>query len=392
MKVIAFYLPQFHNIPENDIWWGKGYTEWTSLKRGEKLIENQYQPRIPLNHNYYDLTDIDVMKWQVELAKKYGIYGFCFYHYWFNGHLLLETPLEQFLSHTEIDFPFYLCWANERWTTIWEGESNPKVLIEHNYEVEKDIDRHFMYYLKYFKDFRYMKINNKPILCILNPLSIRVKTLKNTLKRWEQMAIDSGFNGIVFTYQSAEAMCFMSDDYRNCFDYGIEYEPAYVQCLDSDILYERKRFAKSRLKHWLANRFPFLKAIYKIQNFNQEYEEEIAGVKEIRDYDHEWEKLLAITHDDYAKYIPGGFVDWDNTPRRGRKGKVILGASPEKFEQYFEKLVIKTRDVYKKDMVALFAWNEWSEGGYLEPDERWGYGYLEAIYNVLQKLDELPAG
>ena len=143
MKVIALYLPQYHEIPENDLWWGKGYTEWTSVRRGKELIEGQYQPRIPENNNYYDLLNIDVMKWQVSLAKEYGVYGFCFYHYWFNGKKLLERPIEQYLEHKEIDFPYYLCWANETWTTVWEGEENPTVLAEHDYTDRKDVDEHF---------------------------------------------------------------------------------------------------------------------------------------------------------------------------------------------------------------------------------------------------------
>lgn len=391
MKVIALYLPQYHEIPENNLWWGKGYTEWTSVQRGKVLLEGQYQPRIPLNNNYYNLLDIDVMKWQVELAKKHGVYGFCFYHYWFNGKLLLEKPLEQFLEHKEIDFPYYLCWANETWTTIWEGEENPRVLAENDYSVKSDVDDHFYYWLKYFKDSRYMKEENRPILSIYNPIAIPYRNLKYMINRWNELAKKEGFAGIKFIYLCAESMCFMEDKYKALFDYGVEYEPSYVQHLDDDIERERKRYKKEHtlklVKKYCPNLFKIKKAFKKKQIVVQPATEK--KVKIIRDYDEEWKKVLEIEHHDAFKYVPGGFVDWDNTPRRGYGGKVILGATPLKFEQYFEKLVVKARDYYKTDTIVLFAWNEWSEGGYLEPDEKWNYGYLEAIRNVLIRQNEI---
>ena len=394
MKVIALYLPQYHEIPENDLWWGKGYTEWTSVRRGKELIEGQYQPRIPENNNYYDLLNIDVMKWQVSLAKEYGVYGFCFYHYWFNGKKLLERPIEQYLEHKEIDFPYYLCWANETWTTVWEGEENPTVLAEHDYTDRKDVDEHFYYWLPFFKDKRYMKEDNKPILNIYNPIVIPYSKLKYMLKRWNELAVLEGFSGISFQYLCAESMCFMDEKYKKLFDYGIEYEPSYVQHLEDNVEKERKRYKKERLSKTIKKQFPFLMKIKKntfgSSQLKNQKSSDLGGVKILRDYDEDWKKILTIKHHDYSRYIPGGFTDWDNTPRRGHGGKVILGSSPEKFQNYFEQLVKRTREVYKKDMIVLFAWNEWSEGGYLEPDEKYGKGYLQAIKNVLAKLDELP--
>lgn len=390
MKVIALYLPQYHRIKENDEWWGDGYTEWTAVKRGKVLIDGQYQPRVPQNSSYYDLLDIEVMKWQVDIARKYGIYGFCVYHYWFNGHMLLQKPMEQFLEHKEIDFPFYFCWANERWTRVWENEYDPELLIEQEYDDYEDVDAHFHYWLKFFKDNRYMKENNKPILSIYNPIAIPPKHLKFMINRWNELAKQAGFDGICFTYLCAESMCYMGEEHSVFFDYGVEYEPSYVQHLEDDAIIHRNRYFKGYYLHDFAKRFPTLntlrKKLHKKISGQKKKQDSICGVKTVRDYDEDWTKILNIYHDDYSKFIPGGFVDWDNTSRRGAAGKVILGATPEKFEMYFERLVIRAKEVYKKDTVVLFAWNEWSEGGYLEPDEKYGYAYLEAIKRVLNKV------
>ena len=398
MKIIALYLPQYHRIKENDQWWGNGYTEWMSLKKGKRIIEQQYQPRIPLNSNYYDLLDIKVMKWQVELAKKYNIYGFCVYHYWFNGHLLLEKPMENYLSHKEIDFPYFFCWANEKWTTVWEGDNNPRILMEQNYYVKADVDKHFYYLVQFFNDSRYMKIDNKPIINILNPISIPLNQLKYLHCRWNELARKEGYEGLYMLYQSEESFFLMNNEYRELFDKGIEYQPAYID-YEKDIDVEKKRYIKSHIKHWISNRFPVVeKAFFKYSKLihdvnvkklnSREYFNEKESKLIIKDYDEEWEKILSISHRDYKKVIPGGFVDWDNTPRRGMKGKVILGATPSKFEKYMEKLLERAKNLYSSDMVILFAWNEWSEGGYLEPDEKWGYGYLEAIKRAIEQKGE----
>lgn len=151
MKVIAFYLPQFHEIPENNEWWGKGFTEWVNVKKAKPLYRGQNQPRVPLQRNYYNLEDVSVQEWQVELAKKYGVYGFCMYHYWFNGHLLLEKPVEQYLKNNKLDLPFCLCWANENWTNVWAAGGN-KILISQTYGDKNEWKKHFDYFLPFFKD------------------------------------------------------------------------------------------------------------------------------------------------------------------------------------------------------------------------------------------------
>ena len=174
MKIISFYLPQFHSIPENDKWWGKGFTEWVNVKKAKPLFNGHNQPHIPLNYNYYNLLDKKTLEWQVNLANKYGVYGFCFYHYWFNGKKLLEKPVEDFLNRKELNIHFCLCWANESWTNTW-ANGNSKIIMEQKYGTKKDWKMHYEYLSTFFKDKRYISNNNKiPSPKIINPNNISI--------------------------------------------------------------------------------------------------------------------------------------------------------------------------------------------------------------------------
>ena len=183
MKIIAFYLPQFHNIPENDEWWGNGFTEWTNVKKAKPIFEGHQQPKVPLNNNYYNLLDDNVKVWQADLAKKYGVYGFCYYHYWFNGKMLLEKPMEQMLENKEVDIPFCISWANEPWTKAWVGDEK-KMLIAQEYGQEEEWKEHFMYLLPFFKDERYNFI-----------IAIRLSMMKRNIT-FHHFSFDAG-NGII---------------------------------------------------------------------------------------------------------------------------------------------------------------------------------------------------
>lgn len=185
MKTIAFYLPQFHRIPENDKWWGEGFTEWVNVKNAQPLFDGHEQPKMPFNKNYYDLTDVEVMKWQATLAKKYGIFGFCMYHYWFDGHLLLEKPVENYLK-SDIDFPFCLCWPNEHWTNAWVSGEN-KVLIEQRYGSEKEWRDHYNYLVPFFKDSRYIRKSGKILFVIYRPELISER--KEMFECWNRWAV-----------------------------------------------------------------------------------------------------------------------------------------------------------------------------------------------------------
>ena len=189
-KIIALYLPQFHAIPENDKWWGKGFTEWTSVKKAIPLLKNHHQPREPLKGNYYNLLDPEVRQWQADLAQKYGIYGFCYYHYWFNGKKLLEKPAEEILRLGKPSLPFCFSWANESWSRTWYS-SKKEVLLKQEYGAEKEWESHFNYLLPFFKDERYIKVDNKPLFLIYKPSLIL--ELDRMISFWEKLAIKEGF-------------------------------------------------------------------------------------------------------------------------------------------------------------------------------------------------------
>lgn len=375
MKVIPLYLPQFHTIPENDEWWGTGFTEWVNVKGAEPLFEGHNQPRIPLNHNYYDLSDVETLKWQCKLAKDYGIYGFCMYHYWFNGHLLLEKPMEMLLAHPEIDIKYCISWANHDWTDGWKASNRaPRILIAHDFDDEQDWVNHFNYMLPFFKDSRYMSENNKPLMVIYVPNLIR--KLPKMLDLWTRMAKESGFDGLTYIYQSAASSFDKSWDH-SLFDYGVEMNPGYA-----NLAFQQRRN---------GGLFP------RLMKYSREIKRRL-GIKRSLvpaskpkavghlNYDTVWQNILRLRPSEgKPKMIPCAFTDWDNTPRHKERGFVYDGVSTDKFKSYFSQLVQNTNRYYDTDMIFVFAWNEWAEGGYLEPDEKYGYGFLEAIKDAATK-------
>lgn len=374
MKVIPVYLPQFHQIPENDQWWGEGFTEWVNVKGAKPLFEGHYQPRVPLNNNYYDLSDIETLKWQCKIAREYGIYGFCFYHYWVNGKLLLHKPMEMLLEHPEIDINYCISWANHDWTDGWKASNKtPRILLAHDFDDEQDWVDHFNYMLPFFKDPRYISEDNKPYMVVYIPNIIN--KLNKMLAVWDKMAIEAGFDGLTFIYQSA-ASCFDKSWDRSKFTYGIETNPGYVNL----------HFGKKGLKYLGMTKY--LRKIKKVLNIKRSLAipQRIKEVGRI-DYDATWENILKL-RPEFPNIIPSAFVDWDNTPRHKERGYVYTGATPEKFKHYFDQLIYNTREYYKQDKIFIFAWNEWAEGGYLEPDVKFGYGYLEAIKSTLLKIKE----
>ena len=388
MKIIAFYLPQYHSIPENNEWWEPDFTEWTNMKRAKSLMEGHYQPRIPLHENYYDLSNPNVMRWQANIAKEYGVYGFCVYHYWFDGKLLLEQPMENFLRDPSIDIPFSFCWANDDWTNIWKGESDSiKTLIMNHYNNPDDWIAHFQYMLPFFKDDRYMKENNCPILTIYNPVKIEYGYLRKMLGLWDRLARENGFPGMVYTYQSANSFATMNDKQRKLFHYGYEYVPPLVAWTKKSNLDLFKSNVRVRAGQWLRS---INKSALDKKLPEKAAHEDGAPIKTIRSYEDEWEDTLSMIPRDET-IIPGAFTDWDNTPRYQHNGKVLVGANPEKFKGYLIRQIERAKTLYHKDAIMMFAWNEWSEGGYLEPDDRYGYGYLEAIKAALIQTGEFPS-
>lgn len=370
-KIIAFYLPQYHTIPENDKWWGKGFTEWTNVKKAKPLFTGHDQPRVPLNNNYYNLLNDDVKIWQVNLAKKYGVFGFCYYHYWFkDGKQLLEKPAEQMLNNQNVDLPFCFCWANENWSRNWDG-GNQEIIMEQNYGNQQDWELHFQYLLKFFKDDRYITVDGKPLFVIYKPDLIA--DLYQMVNYFKSRAKQEGFPGVCFAFQFPTYFSdiFYRDD---IFDYMIEFEPV---------------FSRSNVQRSQSKKVEAMRKIFG-ENFISQYRKR-KGIKgynynkprylSMFFYDEAWDTILSQQWD--KKIIPGTFIDWDNTPRN-KHGAMYTGFTIEKFEKNMSLLIKKSRE-NNKNMIFINAWNEWGEGAYLEPDEKYGYKKLEAIKKALEE-------
>jgi hypothetical protein len=363
MKTLAMYLPQFHRVAENDKWWGEGFTEWTAVKKASPIFEGHKQPRVPLKDNYYDLMQKSTMQWQADLAQLYKVYGFCFYHYWFKeGRKILEKPAENLLIWEDININFCFCWANESWARSWSNlvhkntwankfensselstEDNG-ILLEQNYGKEQDWKKHFEYLLPFFKDKRYIKNEGKPIFLIYNPEQIIC--LDDMMEKWNQWASEEGFEGIYVIAVNALA------NKWNSVDAYLVHEPAHIRSVFGNNLLDEK--------------------------FNSNDKNRVFS------YDKTWAAILNSEYKSHSKTYIGGFVDYDDTPRRGKMGSCYSGVTADKFKYYFEKLVVKNLEM-NNDLVFLNAWNEWGEGMYLEPDEDKKYQFLEAIKEVMEK-------
>ncbi len=348
IKLIAFYLPQFHEIPENNKWWGEGFTEWTNTKKSSPLFTNHYQPREPYQDYYYNLLDPSVREWQANLAKKYGIYGFCYYHYWFDGKMLLEKPFNEVLTSGKPDFPFCLSWANEPWSRRWDG-SEDQVLMPQYYGREKDWQSHFNYLLRAFMDDRYIRVQDKPIFLIYRPELI--PNCSEMLLYWNELAKQHGLEGIYFI-RTLNGFHPLSD--KTNFDASLEFEPHYT------------------MAHGGCHR------MWKgISGYN--------GRKLAMDYDTLWSCILNRSLvDNETKVIPGAFIDWDNTARLGENASFCVGANPTYFQNYLSEQIHRANHLYQSDLLFINAWNEWAEGTYLEPDKKLKFQYLEAVEKALR--------
>jgi lipopolysaccharide biosynthesis protein len=346
-KIIAFYLPQFHSIRENNEWWGDGFTDWTNVKKAYPIYNNHRQPRIPLNDNYYNLLDEDVFPWQIDLAKNHGVDAFCFYHYWFDGKLLLEKPIENFLKRKELNIPFCLSWANEPWTRTWDGKEK-EILINQSYTGQNDIVSHIKYILPFFKDDRYIKIENKPLFLVYRTNNI--KYLDQLIDVWNSVARDEGFDGVYF----CETLTGFQRRKHSPITNGMVYmEPMWL-------VGKKSKFMKLlTVKHGILK-----------QN-------------RIENYDKIWNKII-IEEEVNENAFCGAFVDWDNSPRKKEKNLVFAGSTPEKFEYYLGMQYEKAKKA-NSPYIFVNAWNEWAEGTYLEPDTYYQTKYLEAIKKVKER-------
>lgn len=355
VRAIAFYLPQFHPIPENDNWWGKGFTEWTNVAKARPRFSGHYQPHLPADLGFYDLRLPEAREAQARLAREHGIYGFCYYHYWFNGRRILERPVDEIVASGKPDFPFCLCWANENWTRRWDGE-NEKVLLRQIYSPEDDV-AHIRALARYFKDPRYIRVEGKPLLLIY-----RVANLPDpagTVRRWRTELERLGFPGVYLC--NVESVSKDRVPRSIGFDAAVEFAP------DSSTLPPPQR----RSRPWCWAR--------KLRLSNRAFAENY-----IADYAETMRYMLSKSPPiDYLRFH-GVTPSWDNSARV-KKGAVILnGATPELYGQWLREIVERTRHrAPQQQLIFINAWNEWAEGNHLEPCQRWGRAYLEETARAL---------
>lgn len=346
LRLIAFYLPQFHPIPENDEWWEKGFTEWTNVTKAVPQFEDHYQPHLPGELGFYDLRLAEVLHQQVALASKHGLFGFCFHYYWFGGRRLLEKPLNLFFSDKSIDFGFCICWANENWTRRWDGQESDILLAqEHSPETdEKFIDD----VAPFFQDNRYVTISGRPLLVVY-----RVDLLPDpiiTVQRWRSRCQELG---LPTPYLVAARTFGLRDPRPYGFDAAVDFPPHNVEALD------------------ITENSTLLNAAFQGRIYS--YRSLVA-------------KQVAMRSGDPYPVFGCAFPSWDNEPRKPGRGHVYWGASPRLYSEWLSKLCrdAGVRPIPDERVVFVNAWNEWAEGAHLEPDRRYGYAYLRATSQVLR--------
>jgi hypothetical protein len=353
IRTIAIHLPQFHPTPQNDQWWGKGFTEWTNVSKVKPLFKGHYQPHLPTDLGYYDLRLAETRAEQAKLAKEYGIEGFCYYHYWFNGQRILNEPLDRLLASGEPDFPFMYCWANENWTRRWDG-LDQEVLMQQNYGETDDIDHITWLCKNVFCDKRYITIDGAPVFALYK--ANLLPDVKKTLITWRAEAAKLGFSKIyILGVQSSGANYINPDELG--FDAAMEFQPDWEQLQKTDL--------------WSRFKYKFRLNI---------------GQPVVFDYKAIVDKMLARKAPNYKQY-PCITPSWDNSARK-RHNAIILHESSPKIYGYWLKEILRKFKPFSKDENLLFinAWNEWAEGNHLEPDRKWGRGYLEETKKALDNV------
>jgi lipopolysaccharide biosynthesis protein len=366
-RPIAMYLPQFHPIPENDEWWGKGFTEWTNVTKAKPLFKEHYQPHLPGDLGFYDLRLPEVRQAQAKMAKDHGIYGFCYYHYWFNGRRILERPFNEVLESGKPDFPFMLCWANENWTRIWDG-GEKHILLEQKYSEQDDID-HIRSLIPAFKDSRYIKVEGKAVFIVYR--STRLPDVKGTIARWRNEAAKEGME--LYLCRMDAFGEYGADYLKDGFDAAIDFEPFSIKL---DHYYDQLRHKKIRdkLSGWYIN--------YKLasKKERQNILQELWNKTDYNDYVNFVKQYPAYNY----KCFPGVSPMWDNTARRKDKYFLFKNATPAKYEDWLQSELEKFTPYSKEEnFIFINAWNEWAEGNHLEPCAKWGNDYLAATKSAL---------
>lgn len=356
-KVIAFYLPQFHPIPENDVWWGRGFTEWTNVAKAQPLFQKHYQPHHPADLGFYDLRLPEAREAQANLASEHGLHGFCYYHYWFQGRRLLERPFNDVLASGKPQFPFCLCWANESWSRTWLGEER-EILIQQTYS-EEDDRHHAKWLTAVFSDARYIRHAGRPVFLLYS-----VPRHQNAARFCEILRETCHRSGELNPYLiGADSHCPGQDTRQHGFDTTLHFEPqlsALPQCFSDD---------------WSIRRF--------VRNLQFGV---LSGRMKLYDYG-EGRRLMKGKKVDFPQ-VPCVLVGWDNTARRGKNGSILLGSTPDNFASELRQALGSWRESSPQDnLLFVNAWNEWAEGNHLEPDQRFGRGNLLALKRVLSETE-----
>lgn len=354
IKAIAFYLPQYHPVPENDKWWGQGFTEWTNVVRAKPLVPSHYQPHLSADLGFYDLRLPEVRQAQAELAQQYGISGFCYYHYWFNGKRLLERPFNEVLASGKPDFPFCLCWANEEWTRAWDGRTS-ETLIRQSYSNQDDIN-HIHWLINAFRDERYIRVDGKPLFLVY-----RASKLPDSVKTtsiWREEAMKAGIGDIFLARVESMQGEYNVDPVISGFDAVVEFQPRWRNL--------GKPIRRSLLWRMLS----------KI-GIGQAY-----MINRFYDYGSLANRMLNEKKPNYRRFscvCP----QWDNSARRKEDAVILHNSTPELYGRWLESTIRKSLKA-NNQILFINAWNEWAEGNHLEPCRKWGLGYLEATRNALQ--------
>lgn len=351
-RIIAFYLPQYHPIPENDAWWGKGFTEWTNVGKAKPLYRGHYQPRVPADLGYYDLRVPETRQAQADMARSYGVEGFMYWHYWFGGgKRLLERPFNEVLARGEPDFPFALAWANETWKGFAHGLTNRNTLIEQRYLGEQDYIDHFHAVLPAFRDRRYITVDGKPLFMVYKPL--QHPDMQAFVELWQRLARENGLPGIYFVGQA---------------DVGQEQKILRLG-MDAACIFRMME---------CVNRRPFFKkAVQRIK---------INLFKHPRVFRYaEAARWFVGPEDARDDIIPTIYSGWDHTPRSGCEGTVFSHYTPDVFERHVKQVLraVENKPASLK-IVFVKSWNEWGEGNYMEPDRRYGLQFLERLKKCVE--------
>jgi lipopolysaccharide biosynthesis protein len=382
-RLIAFYLPQFHPIPENDEWWGKGFTEWTNVAKARPLFRGHHQPNVPADLGFYDLRLPEARVAQAALARTSGIEGFCYWHYWFAGKRLLERPFNEVLRSGQPDFPFCLGWANQTWTGIWHGAPN-RVLIEQTYPGRADNENHFHALLEAFHDPRYIRVRGKPVFVIYRPTELPRPA--EFVELWQTLAIKNGLAGIHFV---AHVMSFDRFDYLANGFAGVI--PANAFRASNMTSWRRSvRWHQSRNGYASGSRSVFLlaqvfaKAVYLK---GKKHLQPLLSRPQVIDYQEAMLYFLDNVSSETQAY-PCVVPNWDNSPRSGIRAVVLQNSTPGLFREHLREALRLVADrAFEDRIVFLKSWNEWAEGNYLEPDLRFGHQYLDTVREEVFNAD-----